>query len=507
MSSKEKKRQRQDSRDIKTMNDIISGRTTIEMPKRPKKAAQANRIGGGASVEEQEYLAACYTRLLLFLLPGILAELSSLDEVRDQNKIRHSLPALMLYGILTFLCHTSSRRAANREVGGSQLYELMEKLVPNFQSIPHADTLARLLERIDANELETKYEGFIEGFIKSSQCSKLNPGRFLVAIDGTQKFSRNWCWDSRALSKNAGDPDKERYSAYMLESVLVLDNGMVLPLLTETLENGGCLDGNGKQDCEMKAFKRLAERLMKLFGKGCVTVVLDGLYATGPVISQCKNYGWEFMITLKSECLKTVWEDFNGLRNVEQENNLAVTYDDGLTQEYQWSNGIDYTYGNNHKRLSLNVVTCQETWYVESKIKGKPCQKTVMFSWLSSSKLDRCNVIELCKRARKRWRIENHFLMVKTQGYEYEHCFSYNWNAMKGYNCLLKIANFVNTFILQSQLMHQYFVAEGKQGLIKKVWTYMKIRKISEFYSELVPTDIPRDKKKIHYGKLKLKAA
>jgi hypothetical protein len=507
MTSKEKKRLRQEERDIKRMNDIISGRVTVEMPKRPKKSAQANRIGGAASVEEQDYLAECYMRLLRFLLPGILAELSSLNDVRDQNRIKHSLPALILYGILLFLCHTSSRRAANREVGGSQLYELMEEFVPDFRSMPHADTLARLNKGIDANELESKYEGLIEGFIKSPQFNKLNPGRFLIAVDGTQKFSRTWCWDSRALSKNAGDPDKERYSAYMLESVLVLDNGMVLPLLTETLENGECLDGNGKQDCERKAFKRLAERLMKLFGKGCVTVVLDGLYATGPVISQCKNYGWEYMITLKSECLKTVWEDFNGLRKIEHKNNLTATYDDGLIQEYDWSNGIEYTYGDNHKRLSLNVVTCQETWYDESKIKGKPCQKATTFSWLSSSKLNRYNVVGLCMIARRRWRIENHFLMVKTQGYEYEHCFSYNWNAMKCYNCLLKIANFINTIILHSQLMQDYVIAEGKQGVIKKVWNYMKIQKLSDFCPELVSSDITKDKKKIHYGKLKIKAA
>ena len=112
-------------------------------------------------------------------------------------------------------------------------------------------------------------------------------------------------------------------------------------------------------------------------------------------------------------------------------------------------NGIEYTYGDNHKRLSLNVVTSKETWYEASKIKGKPCQKAAMFSWLSSSKLNSDNVIELCMMARRRWRIENHFLMVKTQGYEYEHCFSYNWNAMKGYNCLLKIANYYGKLKLE----------------------------------------------------------
>jgi len=78
---------------------------------------------------------------------------------------------------------------------------------------------------------------------------------------------------------------------------------------------------------------------------------------------------------------------------------------------------------------------------------------------------------------------------------------------MKCYNCLLKIATFINAIILHSQLMQDYLVAEGKQGVIKKVWNYMKILKLSDFSSESVSGDISKNKKKIHYGKLKIKAA
>jgi len=53
---------------------------------------------------------------------------------------------------------------------------------------------------------------------------------------------------------------------YVLESVLVLDNGIVLPILTETLENKDWLEGQTKQDCESKAFRRLAKKLYKIFG-------------------------------------------------------------------------------------------------------------------------------------------------------------------------------------------------------------------------------------------------
>jgi len=252
MASKQKKRLKQEERDIKAMHGIISGRVKVSAPENANKnkRTQSNRLGGAASVDEQGEMAAHYVRLLRMLLPGILAELSGLEDARDPRKIKHSLPALMLYGILVFLCQMPSRRAANREVGGSRLPELMAEFVPEFKTIPHADTLERLLSHIDTEEMEASYEGIVKGFIKSDQLNKINPGRFIVALDGTQKFSRSWCWDSRAQSRNAGDPDKERYFSYMVESVLILENGMVLPLLTETMENGESLDGDGKQDCE-----------------------------------------------------------------------------------------------------------------------------------------------------------------------------------------------------------------------------------------------------------------
>ena len=503
MASKSKKRQKQDASNIKITNDIISGRTSVGMPKRPKQS-QANRIGGGAAADEQGYLTSCYIRLLRILLPGILAELSLLEDPRDQSKIKHSLPALILYGILIFLNHIESRRAANREIGGSELSGLMHEFVPDFKSMPHADTTARLLEGMDTNELETKYEGMVGVFIKSPQFKELNPGLIQVVVDATEKFMRDWCWDIRAQSRNAGDPGKERYFAYMLESVLILGNGIVLPLLTEPLENGEHLDGGGKQDCEQNAFKRIVVRLKRLFGNNPLMITADGLYATGPVISLCNNYNWEYMITLKEDCLASVWEDFNGLRKLEKEN-VKYSDIDGRRQEYHWSNELEYIYGKNNKLLSLNVVTCKETWFEESKRKGKPCEKTTKYAWLSSSKLNAENVVNLCKKARKRWCIENHFLTVKKQGYKYEHCFSYNWNAMKGFHCLAKIAFFINTVILQNQAMQKFVAAEGKRGIIKKVWGYLRYNKLSDFCPLLNPDSICRVWKKVNFRKLELK--
>lgn len=471
--SKAERKKRQDAEAVKRMEDILSGRTKVGMHKKAtNKFAQANRVGGAGGEPGNGQLAECYIRLLGFILPGILVLASKLEDPRNEAKVVHPLPMLMLYGIMMFLSHMPSRRAANREIGGSNAAGVVEWLLGEFESIPHADTLARLLAGIDGNCLERQYEELIRGFIKSNTFREINPGRFMVLVDASHKFSRSYMWDGRALSRNAGDVEKERYFAYMLESMLLLPNGMLLPLLTEPMENGGSLDGNGKQDCETKAFIRLAARLEKLLGKGCVTVVADGLYATGPMISLCKNNAWEFMITLKSDCLKTVWEDFDGLRKIETENTYKAYWGDRL-QQYCWSNGIEYIYGNNHKKLSLNVVECIETWTEPNpRKKGKPpSERQGYYAWLSSEKVTEENVFELCTLiARGRWRIENRFLSLKHQGPQYSHCFSYNWNAMKGFHSLMKFANFINVIISFSEHMTGYIRAEGVRYCIEKAW-------------------------------------
>ena len=53
---------------------------------------------------------------------------------------------------------------------------------------------------------------------------------------------------------------RTQYYLYVLEAHLAFANGMTLPLLSEFL-TGKVDDGQSKQDCELKAFPRLAGRI------------------------------------------------------------------------------------------------------------------------------------------------------------------------------------------------------------------------------------------------------
>jgi len=57
-------------------------------------------------------------RILKSQLPGLLKGLSKIKDPRNPKKVKHKLKALLIYGILMFVFHISSRREANREMTG-----------------------------------------------------------------------------------------------------------------------------------------------------------------------------------------------------------------------------------------------------------------------------------------------------------------------------------------------------------------------------------------------------
>jgi hypothetical protein len=102
---------------------------------------------------------------------------------------------------------------------------------------------------------------------KLLRSNKLNAfrveNRYVVPIDGTQKFTRTVPFAKEALHRQRGD--QTTYIVYVLEAILVGPQGLCLPIIAEFCENEA--GDETKQDCELKAFYRLADRLKKLFPK------------------------------------------------------------------------------------------------------------------------------------------------------------------------------------------------------------------------------------------------
>jgi hypothetical protein len=437
--------------------------------------AQPNQKSGLFTIdEEMEHRQEEATRLSAVyrkMLPTLLTRLSRIDDPRSPGKIKHKITVLMLYGILLFAFQIGSRREANKQMSKPIAWENLSSAFPELTSMPHADTLARLLEKIEVDEIQDSFEALLKSLIKKKKFKNLlTSGKYIIAVDGSQKYSRDYCTDEQALKRHVGEEKKEQYYIYVLEAVLILSNGAVLPVCSEILENSDWKEGESKQDCESKAFKRMAPKLKKMFGRK-VTILGDGLYASGPVISMCLSNGWGFMLTLKPGSLPILWQEALELMRITPENNFKTNHR-GRSQSMQWINEVEYIYGNNHKKLSLNVVCCNETWVeAHARSGGEEKQMSTHYTWLSSEPITEKNVCARCNEiGRARWGIENTFHAEKHDGYNFSHCYSYDWNAMKGFHYLMQIARFMNVLAIHSEILTEYVLSAGIQGFFKEAW-------------------------------------
>ena len=412
-------------------------------------------------------------------LPSLLKQLAKIPDPRNPALIKHKITVVMLYGILMFVLQMESRRAANKTISMPQFLKNLQLLFPELESLPHNDTLQRLLARIDVEEIQGILMELVSQLIRKKKFRNyLSKKGYLIAIDGTQKFRRDIPWCDEALPKQTGkrDEDGERriqYSAYVVEANIVFNNAFTIPLATEFLEyvidegEDETQKEKRKQDCELRAFSRLVAKIKSYFPRLAITVLLDGLYPNGPVFALCRKNNWDFMIVLKDKSLPTIWEEAEGLRklDVKNENTLEHTWGE-RRQTFWWTNGIEYSYGvNGRNRQIVHLVVCIETWE-EIGENNQIVQKKSKHAWISGSPLTRGNVISRCNEcARYRWGIEANILIEKKQGYQSEHCFSLDWDAMKGYHYLMRIGHMLNALAHRTRVLGEKILELGVKQL------------------------------------------
>ncbi|MCP4141444.1 MAG: transposase family protein, partial [Chloroflexi bacterium] len=135
-------------------------------------------------------------------LPVLLKRLSRIPDPRNPKKTKHKLTVLMLYGILVFVYQMSSRREANEKMTNPIIIENLKLLFPELESMPHSDTLERLLARIDVNQIETAQIELVRRLIRKKKFARyLIQGRYPIAIDGTQKMVRDYLWSEECLER------------------------------------------------------------------------------------------------------------------------------------------------------------------------------------------------------------------------------------------------------------------------------------------------------------------
>jgi len=399
----------------------------------------------------------------------------SFNDLTDRRKREeYSMTEIIAGALFMYIFKETSRNAYNNDSRD----ELFQKNFLKYFGIrlPHADTIDDVLRALSPEELEILKMHLVSGLIEQKIFRKFRflDKFYLVAVDATGKatFEQKHCDQCLRKTSKTG---VVTYFHYVLEAKLVTSTGLSISLASEFIENTPGRDFQ-KQDCEQKAFVRLAAKIKKHFPRLPICILADGLYPNNTVFDICDKNNWQFIITLKDGSLKTFQTEANLLKATAVKKSVSrADRTTETTLEYAYLNDIEYA------GRYFSWVECNET-VVNIKSKTKAHQR---FVYITNIRSEQQNIIETADSGRLRWKIENEgFNAQKNWGYELEHKFSrVSYFALQNYYQLLQIAHMINQLVERSNAVVEIMMEHSKQTIVdlwKKMIAYLIIYECNE---------------------------
>ena len=399
-------------------------------------------------------------RAIQHFFPDLIEQINQIEDYRKKSE--YSLVELITACIAMFLFKEGSRNAFNNDREEGYFQKNYEKIF-NMR-LPHMDTVNDVMLCLNEKELEKLKTTLVRTLIEKKVLHKFRLFKkyFIIAVDGTGicSFSKRHC--DQCLTKTSKN-GKTTFFHNVLEAKIVCYNGFSISIATEWIENPeGDFD---KQDCERKAFKRLAAKLKDLYPRLPMCIAADGLYPTKPFFDICLKNNWCYIVTFKEGNLPSVWKEVEILQSLTDGNKRTNKFSnkkDKVTQNFCWINMIDY---EGHKVNWIECVECSQN--IETKE-----SKTTNFVHLTDLNIIWQNAPEISESGRLRWKIENEgFNSQKNHGYNLKHKYSRSsYCAMKNYYQCLQIAHLINQLVEFSSSFTDLLIMKKT---IKHLWKCM----------------------------------
>ena len=199
-----------------------------------------------------------------------------------------------------------------------------------------------------------------------------------------------------------------------------------------------------KQDCESKAFIRLAEKIKKRFPRLPIIITADGLYVSQKVIQTCTDNGWNYIIRYKEGSASFIAKEYQSLPEKEK-----------IGSEIEYQNQIMF------QNTDVNLIY----YYTEKKIKPDGKEQTTEFAWITDITITKNNARKIVNAGRNRWKIENQgFNRQKHWQGNIEHACSWNEQAQKNHYLMEQIADFIK------QLYEYFYLAKNEIKKLQKIY-------------------------------------
>ena len=356
--------------------------------------------------------------------PELISKFEGLTDLRHQSYVTYKMKVIFLVRLLGLMCEMKTMHGMTRELDTEEAIKNIAQICNlKLEEIPHCDTINDVFKQVKVEEIEQIRKYMIVRMIRNKMIEKYKiRGKYYhIIVDGTGLGTSRKKYNENCLVKNKHDKngkEYQEYSTYVLEAKLVAGE-MVFSIGSEFVENES--ENVKKQDCEIEAFKRLAEKIKKEYPKLKIIISGDALYACKPVLDICKKNKWKYIIRFKEGAIPTLYEEFKTV--VENEN-------ESKKEGYGYVTKLDY---EEHK---INIIKYKE------KTKGTE------FVYMTDLNIRDKNIEETIYLGRKRWKIENEgFNIQKNKTFNIGHLYSKNSTAIKVHYLMIQIAHIIRQLL------------------------------------------------------------
>ena len=415
--------------------------------------------------------------------PELINKFNSLTDLRNQSYITYQMKVIFMVRLLGLMCEIKSMHEMTSELNTEEAIENIAKICGlQLDEIPHCDTINNVFEQVKVEEIEEIRKYIITRLIRGKIIKRflVRDKYYHIIVDGTGLATSRKKYNNNCLVKNRTDKNGKKYqeySTYVLEAKLVVGN-MVFSIGSEFVENKNSTKfiikkiktykkvedikynrkkenrknlsyAKYKQDCEIKAFKRLAKKIKKEYPRLKIIISGDALYANKKVLEICKKNKWKYIIRFKEGAIPTLYEEFN---KIVKENN------ESQKTGYEFVTKLDY---NDYK---INIIK-----YTEIKK-----EKTTEFVYMTDLPISNKNIEASIVLGRKRWKIENEGFNIQKNGtFDIGHLYSKNSTAIKVHYLMIQIAHIIRQMLEKG---HTGLKEEIKERKIKIKEISLKIK-------------------------------
>jgi len=328
--------------------------------------------------------------------------------------------------LLTFLLRDGSRNAFDGDRNSGQLPENMLRLCAQAwdeqrlgarRTVTCSENAKRQASRVAVGTVAQLPVRMVRRLM---QMRLLDPARLLgrwwmIAIDGTLQ--------DRGHDTPAG---ATRYR-YVVEAKLVGPLGTMFSLMTEFMDLRDPV--RDKDDCELNAFLRLAQRLYAEFPRLPICLLLDGLYPVESVFERCATYGWKFIATHREGRQPLAWDE------------AVQTMLLSPTLVWQGRHAGEHGLVEQTLRWTRQVPFGKRAFDVLFSGQISPKEAT-LWVWVTNFTLRRETVCAIANQGgRARQGIENVFNVEKNGGFGLEHAFCAHTTASQNYHLMMQVAH------------------------------------------------------------------